>query len=133
MLLYADPRQGGQEGHGRDDEGLDSDQGDAASPYGALGIAVQTLTPQIARNLGVPATTRGVVVSGVDPTSDAAQSGLQRGIIVGSVNQRAVTSPAEFNTAIDAARKAGRPSVLLMVLARGGTQQVPIVVKFPKK
>ncbi|WP_033920251.1 Do family serine endopeptidase [Sphingomonas sp. 37zxx] len=80
------------------------------------GVTVQPLTPVIARTLGFEAATRGVVVAATDPNSDAATKGLRRGVVIVSVNRQPVTTAAEFAAQIAAARKAGRPSVLLYVM-----------------
>ena len=52
-------------------------RGGAAGP--TLGITAQQLTPEIARQLGLPAGTTGVVVADVRPTSPAEAAGLRRG------------------------------------------------------
>ncbi len=80
-----------------------------------LGLAVTPMTPEIARQLRLTAPVRGVVVSALNPSSDAAQKGLQRGDIIVSVNQRPVASVAEVNAGVAAAKAAGRASVLLSV------------------
>jgi serine protease Do len=81
----------------------------------ALGLSLQPLTPELARATKLPPTARGVLVTAVDPSSDAAEQGLQRGDLVMSVNRQPVTTPAQVNAAVEAARKAGRKSVLLLV------------------
>ena len=82
----------------------------------SLGVTVQTLTPEIARSLRLSDTNlRGVVIAGVDPSSDAAAEGLQVGDIIMSINQRAVRTPEEAAAAIEAARRADRDSVLLLI------------------
>ena len=73
------------------------------------------LTPELARSANLPPTARGVIVTAVDPNSDAAEEGLQRGDLIVSVNNQPVTSPVQVIAAVDAARKAGRASVLLLV------------------
>jgi serine protease Do len=86
-----------------------------------LGITVQALTPEIARSLRLnDPNLRGVVVSAVDSSSDAAAKGIQVGDIILSINQRATRTPEEAAAAVAAARSAGRHSVLVL-LRRGNT------------
>jgi serine protease Do len=81
-----------------------------------LGLSVQALTPEIARGLRLRDTNiRGVVVSSVDASSDAGAKGFQAGDIILSINQRPVATPEDAAAAVEAARSAGRPSVLLQV------------------
>jgi serine protease Do len=81
----------------------------------SLGVTVQTVTPDIARALRLnDPNLRGVVVASVDSSSDAA-SKLQQGDIILSINQRPTRTPEEAAAAVDAARAAGRTSVLLLV------------------
>ncbi|HEU4705154.1 MAG TPA: Do family serine endopeptidase [Sphingomicrobium sp.] len=89
--------------------------GGPAVPRQVLGLSLQALTPELARGARLPPTARGVVVVSVDPASDAAEEGLQRGDLIMSVNRQPVTSPAEVVAAVEAARRAGRTSVLLLV------------------
>jgi serine protease Do len=81
----------------------------------SLGVTVQPLTPAIARSLRLnDPNLKGLVVAGVNPSSDAAQK-LQQGDIILSINQRATRTPEEAAAAVAAARSAGRNSVLLLV------------------
>jgi serine protease Do len=85
------------------------------APQKALGLSLSPLTPDLARAANLPATARGVIVTAVDPNANAAEQGLQRGDLIVSVNNQPVTSPAQVVAAVDAARKSGRSSVLLLV------------------
>jgi serine protease Do len=100
---------------GDTDQGTDQDNTPATPGSAVLGLSLQTLTPQISRALNLPTGSRGVVITAVDPNSDASDKGLQRGDLVVSVNQQLVTTPAQVQAAVDAARRAGRTNVLLLV------------------
>jgi serine protease Do len=99
----------------------------------SLGVTVQTLTPDVARSLRITdANVRGVVVASVDPSSDAAAEGIQRGDVILSINQRQTRTPEEAAAAVEAARGAGRDSVLLLV-RRGNTPPVYVGVNLAKR
>ncbi|HEX8842145.1 MAG TPA: Do family serine endopeptidase [Sphingomicrobium sp.] len=101
-------------GGGQGTQGTDNTP-PAIAPQKALGLSLAPLTPDLARAANLPATARGVIITAVDPNSDASEQGLQRGDLVVSVNNQPVTTPAQVIAAVDAARKAGRSSVLLLV------------------
>jgi len=86
----------------------------------ALGLAVTDLTPQIARQIGVDPELKGVVISAVDPSADAAAKGLRRGDVILSVNNRPTATPADVDTAVAEARASNREAVLLRVQRRNG-------------
>jgi serine protease Do len=89
---------------------------------GLEGVNVQTLTPDLAEQLQLPAGTRGVVVTSVDPASPAA-SNLQRGDVIQEVNHKPINSIEGYRQAISAA---GKGPVLLLVNTQGVTRYVVI-------
>jgi len=91
----------------------------------SIGLSVVTLTPPIAQTLRVPTTVRGVVVSNVNPSSDAATRGLQRGDVILSINGRPTLTPEDAAAAVEEARRAGRNAVRLYV--QRGTAQPQFV------
>jgi serine protease Do len=93
----------------------DGGSGDSSSP-GKLGMTVQALTADIARQLRLPPTTQGVVITDLDPAGPAAEASLQQGDVIEEVNRQPVKSPSELASAID---KAGQRPVLLLVNRRG--------------
>jgi serine protease Do len=81
---------------------------------GALqGVSVQVLTGDLRRQLQLPVSAHGVVVTDVDASSRAADAGLQQGDVVESVNRKPVNSVADFNAAVRAGANSG--STLLLV------------------
>ncbi|WEK48453.1 MAG: Do family serine endopeptidase [Candidatus Andeanibacterium colombiense] len=107
----------------------DSKDASASSSVETLGIKVQTLDTNLARQLTGSPTTQGVVVLEVDPGSNAAARSVDRGLVIQSVNYETVTTASEFAAKVAAAKAAGRPSVLLSVLGPRG-QRADITVRF---
>jgi serine protease Do len=75
-----------------------------------LGVAIQDLNPQIAKQLGISAVT-GVVVTQVQPDSPAADAGIKRGDVVQEVNRQPVKSASDFRNAVSQSTK----SLLLLI------------------
>jgi serine protease Do len=71
--------------------------GKAPSEGALRGITVQNLTPDLRDQLGLPASVHGVVISELDPSSPAAQGGLQPGDVIETINRHPVNSVADFN------------------------------------
>jgi serine protease Do len=85
---------------------------------GKLGITLQPLTADMARQLGLEADTGGLAVTDVDPSGSAAEAGVIRGDIVLEINRKAVKSLDDVKSAMDAG--ADRP-ILLLISRRGQT------------
>jgi serine protease Do len=77
-----------------------ADQQPAERGADELGVTVQTLTPQLARQLGVDANLQGVVVTQVEPGSLAQRAGLGPRDIITSVGNTAVVDADGFLTAV---------------------------------
>jgi serine protease Do len=75
------------------------------------GVEVSGLDSRTARQLGIPETTKGVVVTDIDPASKLVDSGLQKGDVIQEVNHQPVSNVSEFQSAI---RKAGSDPLLLV-------------------
>ncbi len=82
----------------------------------AWGIAVQNLTPDIAKQFGWSKDVGGVLVTDVEPGSPAEDSKLRRGDLIQEVNRRKVQNVREFKQAIDGAKKT---ESLLLLVKRG--------------
>jgi len=75
------------------------------------GVSVQELDARTARQAGLPANSRGVVVTEVDPGSPAAQAGLKEGDVIQEVNHHAVASADDLANAL---HKSNGESLLLV-------------------
>jgi serine protease Do len=93
-----------------------------------FGVTVQTLTSELADNLGVPRDLTGVVVTAVDANSVAAEAGLRRRDIILEVDRKAVKDVAEFRKAMKDAAK--DKSVLFLV--RRGENTIFLALKSSK-
>ncbi len=78
----------------------------------SLGVSVQNLTPQIARELGLKKDA-GVVITGVEPDSAAAEARLQTGDVIQEIDRKPVKNVADFMRKIDKV-KAGQTLLLLI-------------------
>ncbi len=91
-----------------------------------LGLSVETLTPDIAAGMGLPAETSGVVVTSVDPKGGAADTGLQQGDVIVAVNQTQVKSASDVTAAVEAAKQQNRDAALLLVQRGQNTSFVAV-------
>jgi len=86
-----------------------------------LGVTVQRLTPELAESLGMPQA-RGALVSGVEPDSPAARSGLREGDVVTELDGRPVTDANALRNQV--ASLAPNTAITLAVRRDGSTTTV---------
>jgi serine protease Do len=98
-------------------------QNNEQAPAVLKGMQVQNITPEIARQLKLPSSTTGVVVTEVAPSSPADVAGIQRGDVIQEVNRKPVRNSGEFEQAL---RATGNQAVLLL-LNRGGTTHYVVI------
>lgn len=96
----------------------DDNNGPSGTENGKLGLTLQPLTPQIAKQLGISADNGGLVVVDADPDGPAAAEGISRGDVIMEVNKQPVNSVPDVQSAIE--KSSGRP-ILLLVNRRGQT------------
>jgi len=82
------------------------------NPQRALeGVTVENVDGETAQQLGLPARTKGVVVTEISPSSPVRDSGLQQGDVIQEVNHQSVTNVGDFERAM---QKAGKNPLLLV-------------------
>jgi len=85
---------------------------------GKLGLNLEPVTPQIAKQLGLDSDKEGMVVTEVDPDGPAAEEGVARGDCILEINKKQVNSIGDVQAALTAS---GERPVLLLISRRGQT------------
>ena len=87
-----------------------------------LGLTLSEVNKETISQFGLAPNASGLVITAVDPTSDAASNGLQAGDLISEAGQQPVTSVADFEDRVSEARDAGRKSLLILVNRDGMTR-----------
>lgn len=93
---------------------------------GKLGLDLQPLTPELAKRLEIPADTKGLVVTDIDPEGPAAAEGIIKGDVILEINRQEVGTFEEAQAALE---KAGDAPSLLLIARRGQTVYVTVAPK----
>jgi serine protease Do len=94
-----------------------------------LGLDLAALSKDLRGKYKIKDSVKGVVITGVDNASDAAEKRLSAGDVIVEVAQEAVTNSADVKKRVDQIKKDGRKSVLLMVAnGEGELRFVPLLV-----
>jgi serine protease Do len=93
-----------------------------------LGLRVTALTPALRQKFELDDKTTGVLVVDVDPAGTAADKGLQAGDVIQDAGQTKVTELAQLQTAVNDAKKSGKP-LLLLVDRNGDARFVAVPIK----
>ena len=96
-------------------EGKKPEETSQEKPY--LGMTVEELTPQLARNLGISETS-GLVVVQVNNNTPAAEAGLKQGDIILEIDQITIKKLEQFNKKIKDYKKGDN---ILFLIKRGGS------------
>jgi serine protease Do len=81
----------------------------------ALGLDLTPLSKDLRGQYKIKDSVKGVLITGVDGTSDAADKRLSAGDVIVEVAQEAVSSAADITKRIDQVKKDGKKTVLLLV------------------
>jgi serine protease Do len=86
----------------------------------ALGLDLANLTPELRKKNNIKDKVKGVLITGVDPNSAAAEKRLVPGMVIAEVQQQPVATAAELQTRIDKLKKDGKKAVVLLVVTPEG-------------
>jgi serine protease Do len=119
-----------QEDVGADDPSKPKEQSGAPSTGQMLmSMRLAPLTDDLRKTYGLDQKVKGVVVTSVEPQSQAAQKGIKDGDVIVEASQDAVASAEDVAKSIEKVRKAGRKAILLRVESAKGDMRfvaVPI-------
>ncbi|MCG8018620.1 MAG: DegQ family serine endoprotease [Candidatus Thiodiazotropha sp. 'RUGA'] len=88
-----------------------------------LGLTVQTLTPELGRQLGARMQ-KGVVVTEVKSGSIAAMAGIKVGTVISQVNRKDVATAEEFGQQVE---KSTRDKQVLLLISNGGVTRFVVL------
>jgi serine protease Do len=92
-----------------------------------LGLAVVPLTDEMRNRFGFDAKIGGVIVTEIDPSSQAASKNIRPGDVITEAQQQPVREVKDIEAAVEKVKKSGGKSVLLLVEdAKGDTRFVAI-------
>jgi serine protease Do len=114
--------------HDRHTDDADRGQGGSKS-HGRLGIALATVEEARRAGVEIPPGTEGVVVTGVQADSPAAEAGLRPGDVITAVGNKPVDDPDAAVSAIREAATANHGAVALRLLRDG--QSLFVAVQSP--
>ncbi len=86
----------------------------------ALGLDLATLSKDLRTRYKIKDSVKGVIITSVDGTSDAAEKRLSAGEVIVEVAQEAVSNAADVKKRVDQLKKDGKKSVLLLVANADG-------------
>jgi serine protease Do len=81
----------------------------------ALGLDLAGLSKDLRSRYKIKDSVKGVVITGVDASSDAAEKRLSAGDVIVEVAQEAVSNAADIKKRVDQLKKDGKKSILLLV------------------
>lgn len=93
-----------------------------------IGLSVSEVTAELAEQFDLGAAT-GLVITAVDPASDAGAKGLMPGDLITEAGQQPVLTAEDLKARIDEARDAGRQSILLLVRRAGDPRFVAVSIE----
>ena len=104
------------------------EKGQATAPDKSIGMTVQPLTPNLARRYNLR-TTSGLLITEVEPYSEAAQRGLDPGMIILEVNRKKVTSARDLEAAVKSTEPGGEIILLVRIESDNQVQDQIIPLK----
>ncbi len=97
-----------------------------------LGMKIAPLTAEAREKYRLAEDSKGVLITEVSASGSAAEKGLKAGDVIVEVQQNEVSTPADVQRRVEAARKQERKFVLMLIQGPEGTRFVPLSLAQPK-
>ncbi len=91
-----------------------------------LGLSLKEIDENARQEFQIDKTVDGVLISDIDPTSEAMKKGLKVGSIIVEINQQLVKTPKDVENIVKKASDNNRKSVLLLVNENGNARFVAL-------
>jgi serine protease Do len=111
----------------RADQDLDNPSAQEGAGASVGGLTVAPMSDALRRRYSIPAPVNGLVVTAAETIGEL---NFRPGFVITRSGTGPIRTPAELQAAIDAARRANRPGVFLIVWTPQGN--TPIVLPLPK-
>jgi len=99
-----------------------------AAPKNTLGLGLSAITDEMRKKYKIKPNAKGVVVTSVDNNSPVADRGIRPGDVILEFQHEMLATPADMQKRIDALKKSGKKSALMLVM-RGDEQRfVPVTL-----
>jgi serine protease Do len=85
-----------------------------------LGLDLANITDELRKKHKIKDKVKGVLITGVDANSPAAEKRLAPGMVIAEVQQQPVANAAELQSRIDRLKKDGKKAVVLLVVSPDG-------------
>jgi len=93
-----------------------------------LGLKLAPLTDDLREQLELGSDANGLVVTDVDEAAEAFEKGLRAGDVITEAGQQKIATAGELQAQVDAAKEAGRKSLLLLVRRSGEPRFVALTL-----
>jgi serine protease Do len=101
-------------------------QKEEVATVSALGMTLSNVTPALKDKFSLADDAKGVVVVEVGKDSAAAEKGIKAGDVIMEAAQEEIQTTSQVTAKIDAAKKSGRKSILLLVQRQGDLRFVAL-------
>jgi serine protease Do len=94
----------------------------------SLGLGLSAINDDLRKKYKIKAGTKGLVVVTVERDSAAADKGIQPGDVILELQNETLTNPADLQKRLDALKKSGKKSALLLITRNDEQRFVPLTI-----